>query len=53
MDMRPGYLCDCRSVAEVESIKPLKCRVRVYNREIQWFLAAHILTNAHAMAVVV
>ncbi len=53
VDMRPGYLCDCRSVAQLESIKPLKCRVRVHKREIQRFLTVHILTNTHAMAVVV
>ena len=34
VDLTPGYLCDCRSVADVESIKPLKCRVRVYKHEI-------------------
>ena len=33
VDLTPGYLCDGWSVAEVESIKPLKCRVRVYKRE--------------------
>ena len=53
VDLRPGYLCDCRSVAEVDSIAPLKCRVRVYKREIQRFSTAHIFTNTHAMAVVV
>ena len=30
MDLGLGYLNDCRSLAEVESIKPVKCRVRVY-----------------------
>jgi hypothetical protein len=49
VDVTPGYLCDGWSVAEVESIKALKCRVRVYKREIQRFLTAHILTNTHAM----
>ena len=53
MDLTPGYLCDGWSVAEVESIEPLKCRVRVYKREIQRFWVAHILTNTHAMTVVV
>ena len=53
VDLRPGYLCDCRSVAQLERINPLKCRLRVYKREIQRFLTAHILTNTHAMAVVV
>ena len=53
VDMRPGYLCDDWSVAQLESINPLKCRLRVYKREIQRFLTAHILTNTHAMTVVV
>ena len=34
MELIPGYLSDCRSLAAVESIKPLKCRVCVYKREI-------------------
>jgi hypothetical protein len=29
--LSPGYLYDSRTLAEVEIIKPLKCRVRVYN----------------------
>ena len=53
VDLSPGYLYDCRSLAEVESIQPLKCRVRVNKREIQRFLTAHIFTNTDAMAVVV
>ena len=53
VDLTPGYLCDGWSVADVESIKPLKCRVRVYKREFERFRAAHILTNTDAMAVVV
>ena len=52
VDLSPGYLYDCRSLAEVESIKPVKCRVRVYNRDFEWFLTAHILTNTHVMTVV-
>ena len=53
VDLSPGYLCDYRSLAEVESITPLKCRVRVYKRDFERFLTAHILTDTHAMAVVV
>ena len=34
VDMRPGYLCDYRSVSEVENINPLKCRVRVNTRKV-------------------
>ena len=45
VDLSPGYLCDCRSLSEVESITPLKCRVRVYKRDFERFLAAHIFTN--------
>ena len=34
VELIPGYLSDCRSLAEVESIKQLKCRVGVYKRDI-------------------
>ena len=34
---------------EVESIKPLTCRVRVYKRDFQRFLTAHILTDTHVI----
>ena len=53
VDLSPGYLYDCRSLTEVESMKPLKCRVRVYKREICRFVTAHMLTDTHGMAVVV
>ena len=53
VDLSPGDLYDCRSLAEVESIKPLKCRLRVYKRDFERFLTAHILTDTHAMTVVV
>jgi hypothetical protein len=53
VDLSPGYVYDCRSLAEVESIKPLKCRVRVYKRDFQELLTVHILTNTHVMTVVV
>ena len=53
VDLCPGYLYDWRSLAEVESIKPVTCRVRVYKREIQRLLTEHIFTSTHAMTVVV
>ncbi len=53
VDLRPGDLYDCGSLAEVESIKPLKCRLRVYKRDFELFWTVHILTDTHAMAVVV
>ena len=33
VDLSPGYRYDCRSLAEVESIKSVKCRVSVYKRD--------------------
>ncbi len=45
VDLSPGDLYACRSLAEVESLKPLKCRVRVYKRDFERFLAANILTD--------
>jgi hypothetical protein len=49
VDLSPGHLYDFRSLAEVENIKQLKCRVRLYKHEFHRFLGAHILTNTHAM----
>ena len=40
-------------MAEVESIKVVKCRVRVYQREFERSSGAYCLTNAHGMLVVV
>jgi hypothetical protein len=40
-------------VTEVESIKVLKCRVRVYQREFERSSGAYCLTNTHGMLVVV
>ena len=53
VDLSLGYLYDCRSLEEVESIKSVKGRVRVYERVFERFLTAHMLTDTDAMAVVV
>jgi hypothetical protein len=53
VDLSPGYLYDCRSLEEGESIKPVKCRVRVYKRDFERVLTDHILTDTHVMTVVV
>ena len=34
MDLIPGYLCVCNSLAEVESIKAANCRLRVCKMSI-------------------
>ena len=53
MDLIPAYLHDSRTLVEVESIKPVKCRVLLYICEFQRFLGAYVYTSTHMMAVVV
>ena len=48
VDLSPGYVSDCRSLAEVDRINPLKCWVCVYNREFSgvWLpISSQILTR--------
>ena len=52
MDLSPAYLYRSRTLAEVEGIKVVKCRVRVYNREFDRFSDAYFFTNTHVMLVV-
>jgi hypothetical protein len=53
VDFNPAYLYRSRTLAEVERIKVVKCRVRVYNREFERFVGAYCFTNTHGMLVVV
>ena len=53
VDLCPAYLYRSRTLAEVEGIKVLKCRDRVYKREFERFLEVYCYTNTHGMLVVV
>ncbi len=53
MDLIPGYLYVCSSLAEVESIKAVKSRLRVYKRAFLRRLTSYFLTNRHGKVVVV
>ncbi len=53
VDCNSAYLYDCRPLAEVEGIKVLKCRDRVYKRQFERFLEAYSYTNTHVIVVVV
>ena len=45
----PKYLNDWSSLAQVDSIKAVKCRALVYKRRFQRFFGTYSLTNTHAM----
>jgi len=51
VDLIPGYLHVCSSLAEVESIKAAKCRLRVYKRAILRLLTAYFFTTIRGMVV--
>ena len=53
VDLIPAYLYHWRTLAEVESIKAVKCRVLLYNREFERLSGAYSFTNTHGMLVVV
>ena len=53
VDMGQGYLYVCSSLAEVESIKAAKSRLRVYKRAFLRLLTCYFFTNTHGKAVVV
>ena len=53
MDLIPAYLYHSRTLAEVEIIKAVKCRVLVYNCEFERLSGAYCFTNTHGMLVVV
>jgi hypothetical protein len=53
VDLIPGYLCACSSLAEVESITAAKSRVRVYQRAFLRRLTSYFFTNTHGKVVVV
>ena len=53
MDWIPAYLYHCRSSVEVERIKTVKCRDRVYDREFERFSGVYCFTNRHVILVVV
>jgi hypothetical protein len=48
----PKYPHHCSSLAQVQSIKVVNFRVRVYKRQFELFLDDYCLTNTHAMAIV-
>ena len=49
VDLIPAYLHHWRTLAEVESIKAVTCRVLLYNCEFQRFLGAYVYTSTHMM----
>ena len=53
MDLIPAYLYHSRTLAEVESIKAVKCRVLLYNCEFERLSGAYCFTNTHGMLVAV
>ena len=53
VDLSPAYLYHSRTLAEVESIKAVKCRHRVYERQFERFSGAYSFANTHGMLVVV
>ena len=53
VDLMPAYLHDCRSLAEVERTKVVKCRDRVYKRDFERLSGAYSYTNTHGVLVVV
>ena len=53
VDLIPAYLYHWRTLAEVESIKAVKCRHRVYERQSERFSGAYCFTNTHMIAMVV
>ena len=53
VDLIPAHLYDWRSLAEVERIKAVKCRVLIYTREFERFSGAYVHTNTNGMLVVV
>ena len=53
VDLIPGYLYVCSSLAEVESIKAAKSRLRVYKRAFLRRLTSYFFANTHGKVVVV
>ncbi len=53
VDLIPAYLYQSRTLAEVETIKAVKCRGRVHKGEFERFGGAYSITNTHGMLVVV
>ena len=53
VDLIRAYLHHSRTLAEVESIKAVKYRVLLYNRELERFSGDNTFTNTHGMLVVV
>ena len=53
VDLSPGYLYVCSSLAEVESIKAAKRRLCVYKRAYLRLLTSYCFTNTHGKVVVV
>jgi hypothetical protein len=53
VDLTPGYLGVCRSLAEVDSIKAAKRRLCVYKRAFLRLLTSYCFTNTHGKVVVV
>jgi hypothetical protein len=53
VDLFAEYLGVCRSLAEVESIKAAKSRLRVYKRAVLRLLTSYFITNTHGKVVVV
>jgi hypothetical protein len=53
VDLTPGYLGVCSSLAEVESIKAATRRLCVYKRAFLRLLTSYSFTNTHGKVVVV
>ena len=53
VDLSPEYLCACSKLAEADSIKAAKSRLRVYKRAFLRHLTSYFFTNTHGKVVVV
>jgi len=53
VDLIPAYLYQSRTLAEVERIKAVKCRHRVYERQSERLSGAYSFANTDGMLVVV
>jgi hypothetical protein len=53
VNLSPAYLYHWRTLAEVESINVVKCRVLLHNRKFERFSGANTFTNTHDMLVAV
>ena len=53
VDLSPGYLYVCSSLAEVDSIKAAKRQLHVNKREFLRLLTSYCFTNTHGKVVVV